>query len=274
MSTDLLKIEFYFPPQEHIASKTELVDFIVENIKENGSMEYSGFMDENDLKESISQHIGNGNITTYSKLDDSIKNVIKDQIEATAEKCNSLLPIPTKNFVFVFPFSPTIDDAVFGGTMGVAPYSCVLHVYLSLDKWTPETLSDTIAHELNHTIFYYHHYDEFGHYTLQDEILIEGLAENFREKITNPKISPWASAVERGEVKEILESMRDILLLKDQNTIKGVLFGNSKYKRWTGYSVGYWIAKKFIEDNPNMSWEQIMKTPVSVMIDNFMTKKV
>jgi uncharacterized protein YjaZ len=38
-----------------------------------------------------------------------------------------------------------------------------------------------------------------------------------------------------------------------------VFFGSKKYKRWTGYSIGYWLIKKFRIMNPNINWEEIIK---------------
>ena len=54
---------------------------------------------------------------------------------------------------------------------------------------------------------------------------------------------------------------------RDKNAIKDFLFGKSEYKKWTGYSVGYWLVKEFIEKNNNLSWDEIIKTDPSDFID-------
>ena len=261
MSKDLCQIEFYFPEQ-NLGSQLKMVDSIISLMKDKGSIGYSGYADIELLKQGLLDHIGSGNIEGYKKISEKQKSDIEKVISETIEKCNSILPVPTKNFIFVHPyFSTDQDDKDFGGVMGVAVYSCVFHVFVNFSKYTKQSLENTIAHELNHTIYYYHHYDNLNNYTLLDEILLEGLAENFREQYFNPETATWAGALKKDEAFQILRSLdKDTLESRDQNIIRGFLFGNDKYKKWTGYSTGYWLAKEFMNTNKNLSWDDLMKT--------------
>jgi hypothetical protein len=73
-------------------------------------------------------------------------------------------------------------------------------------------------------------------------------------------VSNWSGALEKEEALKILKGLdKEILYLTDQNLIKEFLFGNDKYKKWTGYSVGYWLVKKFIEENKKLSWKELME---------------
>lgn len=259
MSKDLSQIEFYFPSGE-FKDKDEIVDSIVSLIKDKGSIDYCGYTNIDLLKQGLLDHIGNGNIEQYKVISEEQKLEIKKTISETIEKCNAKLPIPTKNFIFVHPYLTTEDNKVFDGVMAVAVYSCVFHLFVNLDGYSKKSIENTVAHELNHTIYYYHHYDDFGNYTLLDEILIEGLAENFREQYFHPEVSKWAGALNKDEAFEVLKGSKDIFESRDQKVIKEFLFGNNKYQRWTGYSVGYWLVREFINKNKNLSWGELMKT--------------
>lgn len=269
MSPDLTHIEFYFPDKsEDIASKEQFADLIVGMIKRQGSIEYSGHIDEQSLYDGILEYLGDGDISRYRPLSESQQSEIKKHIEITIARCDASLSLPTKNYIFIFPYLPTEQDKIFEGVMGVARYSCVSHIFLSPELWSPKALVNTIAHELNHTIFYYHHYHNFGNYTLLDEVIMEGLAENFTEHVVGAEPAPWSIALTRDQAFELVGSMDDkIFSSKNQSLIKGILFGNDTYQRWTGYSMGYWLVKEFMHKRSSMSWEEIMNLDSLVILD-------
>ncbi len=258
MSKDLLHIEFYFPDGT-FKDKTEVVDSILSLMKSQGSIDYSGFADTELLKQGLLNHIGNGDVSRYKKISETQKSEIEKTITKTIEKCNDILSIPTKNFIFVHPYFTTEHDKIFDGVMAVAVYSCVFHLFVNLDEYSKKSIENTVAHELNHTIYYYYHYNDFNNYTLLDAILLEGLAENFREQYFDPAISKWAGALRKDEAFEILRKSEDLLNSRDQEKIQAFLFGNSEYKRWTGYSVGYWLVKEYMHKNKHVSWDMLMK---------------
>ncbi len=259
MSKDLSQIEFYFPDGK-FKDKTSIVDSIVSLMKDRGSIDYSGYSDIDLLKQRLLDHVGNGSIEQYKKISEEQKSEIEKTISETIKKCNNKLLVPTKNFVFVHPYLTTEDDKVFDGVMAVAVYSCVFHLFVNLDEYSKKSIENTVAHELNHTIYYYHHYDDFNNYTLLDEILLEGLAENFREQILGGSAAPWAIALAKQDALYVLDEMNEeTLYTKDQIIIKNILFGNNEYQTWTGYSVGYWLVKEFIKNNPDLSWNEIMR---------------
>ncbi|MEX0931160.1 MAG: DUF2268 domain-containing putative Zn-dependent protease [Candidatus Paceibacterota bacterium] len=258
MNKDLSQIEFYFPNEE-FKNKDELVNSIISLMKEKGSIDYSGYTNNELLRQGLLDHIGNGSIGQYKSISVEQKSEIEKIISETVEKCNDKLPIPTKNFIFVHPYLTTEDNKVFEGVMAIAIYSCVFHLFVNLNEYSKKSIENTVAHELNHTIYYYNHYNDFNNYTLLDEILLEGLAENFREQYFDPEVSKWAGALNKDTAFDILRESKNILESRDQKVIKEFLFGNDKYEKWTGYSLGYWLVKKFIKSNPNLSWDEIMK---------------
>ncbi len=260
MGKDLSQIEFYLPSGE-FKDKTAIVDAIISLMEDRRSINYSGYSDTELLRRGLLYHIGNGSIEQYKAISEEQKLEIEKTISETIEKCNDKLPVPTKNFIFIHPYLTTEDDKVFDGVRAVAVYSCVFHLFVNLDEYSKKSIENTVAHELNHTIYYYHHYDDFNNYTLLDEILLEGLAENFREQYFNHEITKWAGSLEKEEAFRILKDLdKDTLESRDKKVIKEFLFGNNKYKKWSGYSTGYWLVKEFINRNKDLSWDELMKT--------------
>jgi uncharacterized protein YjaZ len=267
----LAQIEFYFP-NIHRKSSVGFVNNILRDMRERGSISRAGYADEKSLRNGLLRYIGSGSTHGYRTISDTEKKNIGKIILRTIEKCNKTLKIPVKNFIFVYPYFPSREDNIFEGVMAVAAYSCVFHVFIDFHSYTLRSLENTIAHELNHTIYYYHHYDNFNNYALLEEIIIEGLAENFREQLFDHRPTPWAVALSRQKAIDILANSEDILDSHDPATIKNFLLGGKKYKKWTGYSIGYWITKTFIEDS-RLSWNKIMKIPPEIFLEFFRQKR-
>lgn len=163
---------------------------------------------------------------------------------------------------------------MFGGSYGFTPYSCVFHLLIHLNEYSAKSIGDTVAHELNHTVYYYRHYDDLNNYTLIDEMIMEGLAENFREQVLGGSSLPWAIALGRQDALNILnETKEETLYTRDQDTIKSVLLGNDAYQKWTGYSVGYWLVKEFMKNNSDVSWNALMKMPSQKILQTVKKKQ-
>ena len=260
MQSDLLKIKFYFPKISHwIKNKQELVDLIIKKMCKDKSIKYAGYSTKKGLRKGLLQHIGQGDTSQYRKLSTKEKETIKRTVHATIQKCDKKLPIPTKNFIFVFPWFPTKEDVAFEGSFGFAAYSCVLHIFIAPDIFTQKSLANSVAHEINHTISFYYHFDRYNKWSLLDYIVNEGLAENFREEVLHTSSAPCAVALTRKEAFEILISIRPLLHSKKSVICQNILFGNAKYKQWTGYSIGYWLVKEFRKKNKKLPWKEVIK---------------
>jgi len=259
MNRKLVKTEYNFP-KDRFKAKDELADSIIRMMENSGSMDFSGYADPKTLRKNLLDHIGDGNVKQYDpEIYSKNKGKLEDIILEAAQKFDVKLPLPAKNYIFVNPYITAETDSVFEGVMAQAPYSCVVHLFVNIFEYSKKSLENTIAHELNHTVYYYYHFDDFNDYTLLDEIVIEGLAENFREQFFDPKITKWAGALSKQEALTILKESQDILLSRDKKLIKDFLFGNDKYSKWTGYSVGYWLVKEYLHSHKDLSWEKIMK---------------
>lgn len=267
MKSHKAKIHIYFPKKTNIASKQSLVNHIVRDMKKDGGVNYAGFLTTKQLKQGLLHFIGDGSVDQYRQLPALRQIVIKKDIVNTIAICSNTLPLPDKVFVFVFPWLPTKSDSViFGGVMGFAPYSLVFHLFLSPQSFTRTSLIETVAHELNHALFLYYHHDRCNVYTLLDDMVMEGLAEHFREATVDGKPAPWSCALTRQEAFRVLKSLKERLYSKDHNLLQKIRFGGGAYKRWTGYSIGYWLVKEYMKKGKKKSWEELMKIePKSIL---------
>lgn len=266
MNEDLAQIEVYFPDGE-FSNLEEVVAAIADEVEANDSLDYCGFRGKDDLKEGLLDKIGKGSLDGYRPISPEEKSEIKKTISETITACNEELSIPTKNFIFVHPFFPDEDAKVFDGVMGVTVYSCVFHLFVDLQDYKKQSLVDTVAHELNHTIFYYHHFENLNNFSLLENIVMEGLAENFKEEYFTPETTPWAGALEKEEAFAILEDFQESFDVRDYERIQKFLYGGEEKKRWTGYSAGYWLTKGFIAENSDLSWNEIMKLDANEFLE-------
>ena len=261
MKSDLVKIKILFPEAlTVIKTKERLAKFLVKTMQEDKSINYAGYKEEKDLYKDLVWHLGRGSLTQYKPLLAKQRREIQETILATVKKCNKVLPSPTKIFIFVFPWFPVKNDEVFKGSFGFTPYHRVMHIFISSQNFISKSLADSVAHEINHIISYYYHPDRYGKWSLLDCMVNEGLAENFREEVIDKKSSPWAIALTKKEAFEVLKSINSLLDSQDSHIHQKILFGNAKYKRWTGYSIGYWLVKEFRRRHQELTWEEIMKT--------------
>jgi len=268
MNKELTQIEFYFPEGD-FPDKEAVADAVVDAVEANNSLDHCGYTSKKDLRQAMDLFMGHGSIDWYRPITTKEENEIHDIITNTVEECDEELSVPTKNFIFVHPFFPGENTDMFEGVMGVASYSCVFHLFINHSNFSKQSLIDTVAHELNHTIYYYRHYDDFNNRNLLDSVLMEGLAENFKEAFFTSESTPWASALEEKEALNILENSKDLLSSTDDGEIKDFIFGKGEdQKRWMGYSVGYWLVKRFITENPELSWDEIMKLDQKEFLKN------
>lgn len=261
MKSRLVEIKFYFPQKsDNLKSKRDFVRALIEMMRQDGNLRYAGYLKEEDLFRDLWRHLGSiEGLSHYQELSGKKEQNIQKIIRGTVLKCHKALPLPTRNYIFVFPWFPGKEKKVFQGSVGFATYSCVFYIFIDVQNFTQEALANSVAHELNHTIFYYYHYNRFGKYTLLDNIVLEGLAENFREGVMDQKPAPWAIALKEEKAIDVLKSLKPYLSSRDSSLYRKIFFGDAKYKRWTGYSIGYWLVKEFRKKQTKLSWTEIMK---------------
>ncbi len=266
-----IKTQFCFPrvsSRVSIENKKNLVYLLMEHLKKNGSIEYAGYLKDKDLYKDILFRIGDGDVIGYKPLNVTQKKKVETTIHFIIQKlCRefsfSIGPI----FIFIFPWFPSEEESVLlGGVNAVAPYINTLHLFIDPFRFTPASLRETIAHEFNHLVFY--RQNGFKRYTLFENMIIEGLAENFREELCGGAPAPWSVAFSRKDVKGLFSSLKPFLFSKNSRLYSNVFFGSKKYKKWTGYSMGYWFVKSFIKRHPELSWQKVMEIKIEDIVND------
>jgi uncharacterized protein YjaZ len=253
-------INFFFPKKDKIIKLDNFIKKIIDKIKEKNLINYSGYINNEELYKNLLINIGNENIKSYKNISLFTKCKINKYIIKAIKKCKKKIIIPNDLLIFVFPWFPTKEENDnFNGVMASTPYVSVMHLFISIKKFNKKSIFETIAHEINHSLFYYYHQKNINNYTLLDNIIIEGLAENFREEVIGGKPAPWSISLSKKEAFQNFEKIKNLLDSRNKKIIQEVLFGYNKHKKWEGYSMGYWIIKEFIRNNPNIKWREIMK---------------
>ncbi len=254
--SNFVKINFHFP-KSISKSKKAFVDALICDIQLDKKVGYAGYSSKKYLRENFSYRFEDSSFKKYKPLSSIIKQQIEKTVQSTVQKCHRKLPLPTPPlFVFIFPWFPEKGDEVFGGVNGFAPYADTIHLFISPNKFSVRSLRETVAHELSHAVFFHYHPSE---QTLLNLMVMEGLAETFREEIIGGSSAPWSIALTIKKSREVFATLNPFLNLKSYNLYQEVFLRGEKYKRWAGYSIGYKIVKSFRKANPNLSWIEIMK---------------
>jgi uncharacterized protein YjaZ len=96
--------------------------------------------------------------------------------------------------------------------------------------------------------------------TLSDNLIFEGLADNFQINVIKGSSVPrWSKSLSQKKAKALYEKLSNRLGSKDEKEYFKVFFENKEFPLWSGYSIGYWIVKSFMKNNPKNNWVEIMK---------------
>ena len=188
-------------------------------------------------------------------------NEVISIIRDTLLKCYIELPLTNKKIAIYSSKEDFIKNKM-GGVGGDALQENVITLYINPTKGWKEELANTISHEYSHlAILDVRKWD-----TILDSLIIEGIAENFREEIVGGKRAPWTKALTEKESKILLKKLKNKLNIKANKMHHDLFFGSKDYKMWAGYSLGYYIVKKFRENYPKLKWKEIIKLKSSEVL--------
>ena len=273
MHKSQLKIKCYFPKLSHkTKNKREFVNLIINMMRQDGNVKCAGYFKEDDLQKDLIYHLGDGNAAEYKPLLSNEKHSIEKTIHSTIEKCHKVLPHPDLPvFVFVYPWFPNKENRIlFRGTTAFATYY-TMHLFVDPSFYTKVSIKQTIAHEWNHLVFYRYHDEQKC--SLLDHMVMEGLADIFRKEIVSGGVSPWSLALNEKKSLKQLRLLLELLNSTSMDLYRDVFWGNSKFKRWTGYSIGYNIAKKFRDKYPKLTWNKIITKKSKDILNEVMKKE-
>lgn len=257
-------IRFYPFIQLRPKNKPGLLRIVLKSMRMDGGIRRTGYASEATWKNDLDTHLGHADIASYTPLSDQSKRDIKNVIEAALLKCHKTLPHPDLPiFIFIYPWFPSTEDSIlFGGVMGLSSYY-TMHIFIDADSYNLASLGQTITHEWHHLVFFRYFPEQT--YELRSHILMEGAAEVFREEVVGGQPAPWSTALRHEEAIHQLKSLRPYLGVTSMKMYKNVFFGSKKYKRWTGYAIGYDLVKKFRSSHRKLAWPVLTKRIIEIL---------
>ena len=149
--------------------------------------------------------------------------------------------VTNRVYEFVIP-----EDGVGGRTYA----SDFILISINEDKITENILAETLVHELCHAARWGKN-DEWMN-TLFDGMISEGIATYFESEFVKDKSEKQLflkTVVERSdEENEKIHEELESQLKNERYDYQTIFFnGNDKLPRWSGYSLGYFTVKKYLE---------------------------
>jgi len=153
--------------------------------------------------------------------------------------------------IFIFPNFDHFIKKHMSGNFGYTPWKNTIHLYVNyLDS---KKLGFTLIHELAHALSPY----PTSENTIGAILLYEGLAEKFRERLLGGQRSPWTEVLSQEDIKKILPKIN--LGEINPDTYAKLFFGSEEHLMWSGYSLGYHLANKFLNKENQKEWSKLVR---------------
>ncbi|MGX7012935.1 DUF2268 domain-containing protein [Vagococcus silagei] len=137
-------------------------------------------------------------------------------------------------------------------------------------------LKSALAHELNHNIRFTYEPFNRGNISVEDYLVIEGLAEVFAESLYGQEFrGPWVQDYDEEEMSYTIEVMKDGRNVKGFEEVAAYMYGDEVataqgynpvgLSRNAGYTIGYHLVKAYLK-NTGQTIEQATLTPTEIIV--------
>ncbi len=205
-------------------------------------------------------------IIKISKKNKIPRSQINKVVNDVSKQCFEYLNFSKPINIVVFPTLSSFIKRKLSGVSAYTPTSqhiFYLFVYPnSIQKINENKLKQVVGHEFNHLVFDRYHQQWNG---ILDNIIAEGLAQNFSFKITG-RTEKQAVALTKKESLKQWAKIKKIASSKNLRVFEDLFYNGEQYPLWTGYSVGYWMVKDFLKIHKTMKWNEIMKLSPSIIL--------
>jgi len=237
-----------------IGSPEEIIEKIVRDIPNLEDIGFAGYLEKKWLKIALERLIldQKGDNQPYS-YNAEYRGEVETLCKNTIRKCENYLD--GKIHIFLFP---TFDEFVIkrmNGVSGFCPWRNTIFLFINFNSGWRKYLKESLIHELAHALSPYAKLDaSIGHW-----LVLEGLAENFKDFIIPGKRSSWTKAISEDESWKMLNEIKDILEENDFEEYNEVFYGTGKYPMWSGYTVGYYLVKKYLQKQKEINWNKLLR---------------
>ena len=176
------------------------------------------------------------------------KEVIKNAVRTAEKYAFQKLKIDWDVDVLITNRIPMIIPE--NGVGGYTFSADFIRINIDNDKATENLISENVVHELCHAARWGKN-DEWTK-SLFDGLIFEGIACTLEAEFAKDKSEKTLfirNVLERSdkENKKILAEIRDKLDSNEYNYDEIFFNGNDKLPRWSGYSLGFYLVKKYLE---------------------------
>ena len=162
-----------------------------------------------------------------------------------------------RKYIFVFPCFDNFTVEKMNGTGGICPKRDIILLFLNLNgKDWRKSLKCTLIHEFAHSVS--DCYSDGRDFSIGKGMVLDGLAENFR-KINFGGSDILINAISEEDSINYYKILKDKLDSIDSNFYNEVFYGTGKYPRWTGYTLGYYLIKGYLEKQKSIDWNILLR---------------
>ena len=216
---------------------------------------------------SISIHILNasGHLSPY-------KNSIQKSARVTIKKVRRKIKLENVDIIIKESERPEFLKNV-NGVGGYCPSGYFVQLDIDINhpsfrKFPQQIIERTLIHELHHTARRKANVPIFGGSFLEC-VFSEGLADYFVFELTGG-LPIWATSLSRKNEKRLMKRLQQ--KFKQKITYKDYddwfIIGSKKRNipRWTGYALGFELAKSYFKDNSQKSAASLVSIPVEKIL--------
>ncbi|WP_240378101.1 DUF2268 domain-containing protein [Bacillus piscicola] len=162
--------------------------------------------------------------------------------------------------IFIFPSDPHNRDLKvnYHGLSGLA-FADKLFLFVS-EHNSQQEICALFTHEYNHVCWLKKLNRKEEDCTLSDTVILEGLAENaVRERYGEEYTAKWTTFYSVDQLKKLWHTI--VMPNKDLPNFdrrqQDILYGFRRYPKMTGYCVGYYLVKTFMQER-NVTSEELL----------------
>lgn len=104
--------------------------------------------------------------------------------------------------------------------------------------------------------------------TLLDAMVAEGISDCFAQECLNGARPRWMDTQDEVEPRRMWPRLQRRFGISDPTEIRRFLFGDGdRVPAWTGYTLGYMIVRRFLDNNPGTTMMRLVSMPASDVYD-------
>lgn len=180
-------------------------------------------------------------------------------INRTMERASADLAVPMPDVDVTWGGPSVIPGIGVGGFADAYDGAITINIGIATGPKLREALTKqlpgTLAHEMHHSARI-RRGPGYGT-TLLEALVTEGLADHFAEELyPHPAGFPWDRALTRAQLAEQWARARS-RLHDDGYDHERWFFGGAKTPRWTGYTIGYEITRRYLQRSGRTAAESV-----------------